>query len=216
MGRAKLILYAIVAVVILWFWGFNFYNKTHTLLIDNPTWSGIIVQIDGKEDIDIPAFWFKEVDIDLWKHSVSLNGEDIWEFERKMNDTKSFLNPTNEIYLSEYLLYTDSDDEEKVDEYFKNLPNNKIEAYDNEAEWPFKKYEGMYIVWDWEYGLNEAFPEEVDIISWINYTIKQKVYRFDDFLVMYNENYASDDLEESSTTGTWTDIEVTWSDAVTE
>lgn len=167
--------------------GSSFYSNAHTIMVDNPTWSWILVHIDDKDDINIPAFGSLEIDIDSWEHSLYLDGKKVWVFEKKFTDFDAFLNPTLDIYIAEYLLYSDDD------KYFEKLPNNKIEAYGNEAEGPFKKYEWVYISWDWDYDLSEAFPDEVDMNRWQNYAIKQKIYRFDDFVDMYNENYVEEE-----------------------
>lgn len=184
-ASAKLIIYIILTIVILAIMGFSFYKDSQVMLIDNPTWTWIVVQIDDNPEITVYSHWFEEINVSFGKHSVTLNWEKIWEFDKKLTDRNFFLNPTNSIYMAEYVLYSESDD------YYDKLPNNKVEAYGNEIEWPFKKYEGIYIVWDWSYGLIEDFPEATDLTKWSDYTIRQKVYRFNDFLDIYNTEYVT-------------------------
>jgi len=189
--KLKYIFVACIAVFVIWTIWVWFYTSTHTLFIDNPTWSGITLQIGDMETIEMAAF--SNQTIKLWAgiYSVSVNWEKVWDFEKKSLDTDSLLNPTDSIYITEYILYWD-------EEYLDKLPNNTIEAYGNVAEWPFDQYSWLYIVWDWDYWINEQLPEEVELRKSSAYKIKSKLYRFDDFVDMYNEYYAVEETSEES------------------
>jgi len=73
--------------------------------------------------------------------------------------------------------------------------------YDDQIEWPFQSYTWYYISGDWDYGFLQEFPEEVTLWKYQSYTIKTKLYRYDDFVDMYNQYYT---YEEDTQQTTWT------------
>ncbi len=187
-SKLKYIFIACIAIFVVWTISVWFYTATHTQFIDNPTGSWITVQIDDMEVITIAAYSNEVIRLWSWQYTVKMNWEIVWNFEKKSLDTKSLLNPTWGIYISEYMLYWE-------EEYIDKLPNNTIEAYWNVAEWPFEQYEWLYITWNWNYGTDESFPEEVELRKSKAYKIKSKLYRFDDFVDMYNEYYVDNSAE---------------------
>jgi hypothetical protein len=184
----------IFIIVVILFIGGTFikwmYQSTKTINVDNPSWSGITIQFNNQEEIFIDAYTTRNLKLDNWEHSLKVNNLDMWLFIKEWVGNKNFLNPTNEIYIQEYILYWDENNYDK-------LPNNLIEAYWNEAEGPFKKYEGIYINWDWNYDISEQYPEEVTMRQSQTYKIKSKLYRFDDFADMYNRDYITEYIEET-------------------
>jgi hypothetical protein len=166
------------------------YQSTKTINVDNPSWSGITIQFNNQEEIFIDAYTNTVLNLNNWEYSLKVNNLDMWLFIKEWIWSKSFLNPTNEIYIQEYILYWDENNYDK-------LPNNLIEAYWNEAEGPFKKYEGIYISWDWNYFIAENYPDEVTMRQSQTYKIKSKLYRFDDFADMYNRDYITEYIEET-------------------
>jgi len=177
-NKIKFILTSLFVVLVLWYLATLYYLSTQKLLIDNPTDKGITIQID-----DIDSYTSKMIKLWSWKYSLKVNWKNIWDFEKKSGDRNSLLNPTNEIYIAEYILYWD-------EASFDKLPINKIEAYWNETEWPFKKYEWLYIPWDWDYWINDEASSEVTLSKYSSYTIRSKLYRFNDFVDMYNKVYS--------------------------
>ncbi|QFR39304.1 hypothetical protein A9Q91_03645 [Candidatus Gracilibacteria bacterium 28_42_T64] len=187
-SKLKYIFIACIAIFVVGTISVGFYTATHTQFIDNPTGSGITVQIDDMEVITIAAYSNEVIRLGSGQYTVKMNGEIVGNFEKKSLDTKSLLNPTGGIYISEYMLYGE-------EEYIDKLPNNTIEAYGNVAEGPFEQYEGLYITGNWNYGTDESFPEEVELRKSKAYKIKSKLYRFDDFVDMYNEYYVDNSAE---------------------
>lgn len=182
-----------ILIVVLFIWGTFIqwmYAWTKTIKVDNPSWSGLIIQFNEQDEVFIDAYTTLTLELDNWEHSLKVNNQDMWIFIKEWVWTKSFLNPTNEIYIQEYILYWDENNYDK-------LPNNLIEAYWNQAEGPFKKYEGIYISWDWNYFIGENYPDEVTMRQSQTYKIKSKLYRFDDFADMYNRDYFAESIEET-------------------
>lgn len=186
----KIIFILVVVLFIAWTFIQWIYTWTKSITVDNPSWSGITIQFNEEDQIFIDAYTTKTLELDNWKYSLKVNNEDMWMFIKEWIWSKSFLNPTNEIYIQEYILYWDENN-------FDKLPNNLIEAYWNQAEWPFKKYEGIYISWDWNYFLDENYPDEVTMRQSQTYKIKSKLYRFDGFADMYNQDYVEEYIEET-------------------
>jgi hypothetical protein len=178
----KTFVFTAVILVILWSFISYMYESATTIKVDNPTLSWVVIQFNDLEEISISANSFSKVDLKPWKYNLKVDWENLWDFEKWYFDWDSFLNPTNSIYLWEYVLYGD-------ESWLSKLPNNKVEAYWNEAEGPFKKYEWIYIKDDWDYWIDKNLPEEVELNSWQSYKIKLKIYRFNNFVDMYNKIY---------------------------
>jgi hypothetical protein len=151
------------------------YSNAHSIMIDNPTWTGITVNIDSNENIIIPAKGRTTVKITSWSHTIYLNGKTVWNFE-KWYTGKAFLNPTGSIYIIEHLFYGDSKYQEQ------NIPNNTIDIFWEKIEWPFEKLDSIFITWNWKYNLNESYPENVKIKSRKKYKVLKKIYRLEDII----------------------------------
>lgn len=173
------LLLSFIILIIAWIW-FSIYDWFRTTIIDNPYGTGITIQIDENDEFDLAPYTSKILKIWKWNHKLYVDWNFAWDFTKKEFFTSSFLNPTDDIYIQEYILYWE-------EQYTSKLPNNKIEAYWNEAEWPFKTYKWIYFEWDWNYSIDEIFPDEIKIED--DYKIKSKLYRFDDFVDMFNTDY---------------------------
>lgn len=184
----KLILF-LFWVIAIW-WVFMLSNEMSSwasnIMIDNPTWTGITVNIDGWNTIEIPAYESTIVDITSWEHTLYTWEIELAKFEKKSEDSQMFLNPTGEVYIEEYVLYLE--DEEDIS-YDDKIPHNEIEAYWNTAEWPFVKYDWVVVDWSWDYSPWEPFPTEVTLWKSESYRLEQKLYRFEEFVDMYNIVY---------------------------
>jgi hypothetical protein len=186
--KIRIAFYVILILVVVWIFATAFYSKSHTIYVDNPTWTWITFKIWDKIQEKLEPYSHKSINISPWKYDLVVDWKNIWSFEKKYLEWNTFLNPTQDIYIQEYTLYWD-------EVGFDKLPNNHIEVFWNKIEWPFKSYSWIYIDWDWNYDLDEAFPSEVKLKKWKDYSIKSKIYRFDEFAQMYNESYAN--------TGSW-------------
>ena len=184
--KIKLLFGVIIVIWVVWsIWSWM-YSNARTIMIDNPTGSGITLKIDTWEEISLNPNTSKTVKITSWEHIVYINWKEVWKFEKSFTDSNMFLNPTESIYIEEYILYLEDQNDTSYDD---KLPNSKIEAYWNTTEWPFKKYEWLVIKGNWDYGIDEKIPEKVSLGKRKKYKIVQKLYRFDDFVDMYNEVY---------------------------
>jgi len=186
--RHVIITTVIIVLLIIAYLLINFFLiQFSKVIVDNPTKNEIIVSLDEKNNIKIPANSNAIIEVNNGEHSLYINWEKVGDFTKKFFDTNSFLNPTNEIYVSEYILYWNKD-------FLDRIPNNKISLYgDQIIEGPFKKYHWIYITWKWDYQINEAFPNDVDLRKWWDFKIKEKIYRNNDFIKMYNEKYYTEE-----------------------
>lgn len=190
-------IFAVIAVI-LFVWGGIFssiYRGSKTIYVDNPTGTWVTITFNQSDAIVIPANTFMKVNLSSWTFNLKVDGKDMWDFEKKFMDWDAFLNPTNAIYVKEEILYSD---EEDYDKYFDKLPNNSFDLLWDTLEGPFTKFEGMYIQWSWNYNIDEEFPEEVSMKSKKDYAIKSKLYRLNDFIDMYNSEYAYEDESEQN------------------
>lgn len=200
---------AIFLVLVIGAW-FIFYTNATNIYVDNPTETPLSFKISDWEEYSLAAYTWMEVKLKTWNNKLFVNWAEVWSFDRKSVWPKSFLNPTEDVYVQEYLVYGD------LEKWRDSLPNGKVTAYDNDLEWPFKQLEWIYITWDWDYWLNEDFPDEITIPEWKSFVVKSKVYRFDDFVDMYNVEYynwedETDTSEEDIDITDWeTEITNTW------
>lgn len=180
--RIRIIIFILSIIILISIWTLITLDNKNKLTIDNPTLENIIVELNNIKKITIYPETSVEINIPNGKYEVKLNNKVVWSFEKKSFQHRYILNPTNYIYLQEYILYWDQ-------KYENKIPNNIINIDSQELEWPFKKYEWLYFTWDWNYSLDDYLPESIKI-SW-NYEIKSKIYRFFQFVDMYNNDYAA-------------------------
>lgn len=150
------------------------------LTIDNPSLEEITVQLNNLEKHNISPETSVVIDVPAGEYEVKLNDEIVWKFTKQNHESDYILNPTKYIYLQEYILYWDQKYEDKI-------PNNIIEIDGETLEWPFKKYDWLYFNWDWNYDLDESYPASIKMKS--SYQIKSKLYRFFEFVDMYQADY---------------------------
>lgn len=189
----KAITISLVVIFVIYILGKGFYKASHEVYVDNSFDQDITIQINDMEEIDVPAFSHKIISLWAWEYTLSVNGEKIWEFEKKSWDRNAILNPLNDIYITEQVIYWDSS-------YIDILPSNVIEAFGNKAEGPFVTYDWIYFQWNWNYDLDQTLPEEINLRENEKYKIKTKLYRFTDFAEMYNRDYLIDEALDDSET----------------
>lgn len=172
----------VILFIFIWFYSSwkNFINSK--IYIDNPTEKEIVVQIDNLEEIKIWANSSIEIELKSGIHSLTVDNESVWEFEKPKKSHKWFLNPTKSKYILEEAIYLVDEDVE--------LPNDVREIIidDEIYPWPFILYDDYYIIWDWNYNLDTDAPKEVMTDSEA-YTIIKKIYRKKDFIDMYEQDY---------------------------
>jgi hypothetical protein len=100
-----------------------------------------------------------------------------WELDWK----KAFLNPTKSVYIKEKAVYLIDNSDANPEPYQDIEINWKV------FNWPFYIYDDYYIKWEWTYGLDEILPDEIE--TYLDYEVKVKIYRYDDFVEMYEEYY---------------------------
>ena len=184
--KLKTLIISLVVIAAIWIWGYMFYKNWNSILVDNPTDKEISVKLNSDwVEKKISPNTGLEMKIKSGDNEVFLNWKSVWKFQKGYMDFNAFLNPTKSIYISEYWLYSDRD------WYESKLPINKIEAYWNKTEGPFKKYEWLFIKWTWDYYLNQEFPETISLWKRKHYKIKEKLFRYSDFVKMYNKEYAN-------------------------
>jgi hypothetical protein len=155
----------------------------NTLYIDNPTENEISIKIWNLDAINIAPKSHQEIELKSGTYPIIVNEENVWEITKWKVDGKAFLNPTKSTYVKETAIYategTDYDDSKYTE----------IEISGEKYYWPFETLNDIYIKWDWTYGLDEILPDEVDVSSLTNETTRTKIYRYEDFLPMYEEYY---------------------------
>lgn len=194
-AKVKIAFVALIVLLIAGRFLYSFYLSTSTLLVDNPTSEAITFQIWDMPEQTLQPFESKTIDLKTGTYDLKIDGQVVSTFQKKSTHTQAFLNPTNEMYLKEYMVYGS-------EAWYNSLPENKVDLYYNDQiEWPFQSYTWYYISGDWDYGFLQEFPEEVTLWKYQSYTIKTKLYRYDDFVDMYNQYYT---YEEDTQETTWT------------
>lgn len=188
-----------IGIFVVWIIGiilYMFFMNWTTVWIDNPTKQSIFVKINSEWfEKEIPAKTNLRFSINSWENEIFLNWKSVWKINKKFfSDTSYFVNPTLTPYISEYTLYINNDILEKWynSKYDDKLPKNKIIIFENEIIWPFKKYEWLFIKWTWDYWFGDMSyktDEEIEGNENQEYKIKEKLYRLDEFIDMYNKNY---------------------------
>lgn len=150
------------------------------VLIDNPTEQDLNVVINGKEYTITP---YTSTKVELAKGEYQIvaqqNNEEI--FNEKVNITDNgVLNTTK----STYVIWTDLYllDIDKYNEYASTeLKNVDTEINGNHYESvTFEVLKGKtFIAQNWDFGLEEFWPEEVDLTAG-NFSKKSKIYRLED------------------------------------
>jgi hypothetical protein len=171
----------VIVWVILWFAFGHKLASYWTLYIDNPTENEISVKVWDLAAINIAPKSHQEIELKSWTYPIVVNEENVWEIVKWKVDGKAFLNPTKSSYIKETAVYatewTDFDDSKYTE----------IEVYGEKYYWPFEVFNDVYIKWSWTYGLDEVLPDQVDTYS--DETTITKIYRYDDFLPMYETYY---------------------------
>lgn len=163
-------------------------NKFKNIIIDNPTNAEITVKIDDTEH-KIPALGSLTTAVNYGTHSVSLNGENVGDFEHKKDhivmlmlkiaDPKfPVLNPTKTQYVIVHEIYTSSADKE-------NTISDPV-------------VRDLYIPATWNYGLDEAFPTTVSTTSRRGSPsnkeiVKNKIFRVADYTKEYGIEVGEDE-----------------------
>jgi len=151
-----------------------------TILIDNPSDKELEVVIDGK-NYSIAPYTSTKIEIAKGEYQVKANQEENEIFDKKVNIIDNgVLNTTNSTYVIWSDLYVlDLDNYAKyAEEELKNV-DTEINGNHYEAV-TFEVFEGTpFIQENWDYSLEEFWPEEVDI-SGNDYVKKSKIYRIED------------------------------------
>lgn len=188
----------IFSVIVLWsiagIVGYFYYLDSHSIYVDNPTWTWIVFQIWDMPPENLAAYSHTSLVLNPWRYTLKVDEKEVWSFEKWYLDFDAFLNPTNEIYIKEYLVYWS-------EKWYDKLPNNHIEVYWNPIDGPFEKLEWFYIKWSWNYDVDTEFPNEITLPKGSSYEIKSKIYRFDDFVDIYNTYYVEEEYEDESYSG---------------
>lgn len=160
----------------------NIINSKQILYIDNPSNNEILVTISTLAPIAIPAKSYNEIKIKNQTYTLSVDWEYLWEFTIKKSDENFFLNPTKSHYILEEAIYTDKEINNEAEEIKINV--NGIDFY-----WPFSILDSIYINSKWDYWLDEDLPNNISVPEDKDYLTFKKIYRFDDFIEMYNNWY---------------------------
>jgi hypothetical protein len=171
----------VVALIALWIYLVPKFATFWKLYIDNPTDTEVTIQIWDESPLTLAPKSHQELELKSGVYSLKVNGTDVGEFKKWGIDWKAFLNPTKSIYIKERAEYVVDWVEVDDSDY------TEINIYGNVFYGPFYTYDDYYIEWDWTYGLDEELPDEVD--TYWSSTIKTKIYRYDDFVKMYEEFY---------------------------
>ncbi|MCB0510841.1 MAG: hypothetical protein KDC82_08755 [Bacteroidetes bacterium] len=153
---------------------------TKKVSIDNPSDLDLTVVVDGTEYL-IPAYSSELVELPKGEHAVvaSSDGQEIFNETVSVTDN-GILNVT----LATYVVWKDLylEDLDDYASYAASALDNKDHEVNNNVyeEVDFVVFENMsFIGEDWDYGIDEEWPMEVDISSG-NYVVKSKVYRLED------------------------------------
>lgn len=151
-------------------------NTLKNVIIDNPTTAEISVKIDETE-YKIPAKSNVTAKIGYGKHTASLNGENVGEFDHQRDDMvvlfdkifelkHSVLNPTKQDYILETLVYggTSIPDPKVINDLY-------ISQRDNH----------------WHYAIDETAPTTITSKRRGSIT-KYKIWRSEDFTKEYGVN----------------------------
>jgi hypothetical protein len=173
----------VIVWVIVWF-AFGYKVASFwALYIDNPTENEISVKVWDANAVTIAPKSHQEIKLKSWTYPIIVNEENIWEITKWKIDGKAFLNPTKSSYIKETAVYavewTDFDDSKYTE----------VEVYGEKYYWPFEVFNDIYIKWNWTYGLDENLPDPDEVDAYSNETTITKVYRYDDFLPMYETYY---------------------------
>ncbi len=186
-AKIKIIFVSIVVITVVFSLLSGLYMSSHTLNIDNPTGTWITVQIDEMDSILIPSLSTTQINLKSWTYTLKVNGEEKGKFTKDTLDFNAFLNPSEEFYVQEYILYWEQ-------KYLDKLQIHEISMYNDTIEGPFKTYSWIYIKGDWDYGIDRNFPNEVKTKG--SYKIKSKLYRYSDFIDMFNQDYVEQQIVE--------------------
>ena len=147
---------------------------TTKVLIDNPTDLDITVSVDGK---DYMVAAYESQSVDLKKATVNVTSKDE-EGNEFMNEDveitgEGVLNATNSTYVIWNDIYCSPEDYErlKVNLDLKDIVIVNEKEYE---EIDFTVLEDAFIPKNWNYGLDEIFPDSVDLVN--DYAIKSKIY----------------------------------------
>jgi hypothetical protein len=129
----------------------------------------VTFQIDGHE-YTIPAVSEISVPLSHGKHTMTMSGVTMGEFDFGWFDADSVINPTNSELVTVEVLYGDA-------QYTNKLSNNTITIDGLSYTGPYTLIpKALYIKKSWDYGAYEESPSSVSISKWSDYTIKKELY----------------------------------------
>lgn len=182
--------FGIIAVVALIAAGGAYFyamDKLKNIVIDNPTSAEIVVKIDETE-YKIPANGSVNAKISYGKHSATLNGENVGEFEHAKQNISSLIlnffdlkasviNPTK----TQYVIVT---------EVYSTRSGGANTISDPVVR-------DLYIPATWNYGLDEVFPAQVTTSSRRGSSskdiYKKKIFRVADYTKEYQIEVGPED-----------------------
>lgn len=150
------------------------------ILIDNPSNQDLIVTIDG-ETYEISPYTSKEIEIAKGEYLViaKQDGEEV--FNQKINITDNgVINTTKSTYVVWTDLYlSDIDNYAEIAKAELNNVDTEIEGNHYESV-TFQVFKGdPFIAENWDFGLQQFWPQEVDLTS-TTFAKKSKIYRLED------------------------------------
>ena len=131
------------------------------VIIDNPTEEEIKIQLDGSDEITIPAGEKVIVPVKFGKQNLVINGSEAVEInlDKKLDYV---MNPTQSQYYIENMVYTTSNRGRK--QYFEDYGRmtSKVGAWEIEGD--YEKIKPDYLIQkSWVFGLDEGATNQVQI-----------------------------------------------------
>lgn len=168
---------------------YSWYQKVASpLIIDNPTAASITVVVN-EETYTVPAGEYVKASLPFgeWTYTVSLNGQEVWSFQKQSTDGKAILNPTMSMYIEERQLYGD-EQAETIALTKGDIENTTVCIDGKNYEWyNLKAYTGLYFAQERDYGIDEESPESTAVPVGASYATKDELFRKQQILTIYED-----------------------------
>lgn len=186
----------VTLVILAGFFGWSGYNQwdaSRVVVIDNPTGQQITFQLNGT-DYSIDAGGKQTIHLDEGEHTLKIGEEEkkftkpVFTFKWSMfagrSKQLSVLNPTESTYILWHEVYGKDLTEEKVDSL---LPTYDCEIDGEPDTCNHKEIDDLYFESVVDYTLDQHFPDEVKMSRGASYVLRSKLFRLDDFIAYIEE-----------------------------
>lgn len=164
--------------------GYDHWENSHTVLLDNPTYQEINFQIDGI-DYHLDPRGSMPISLEAGEHTIKMNNQEktftkpgfklSWAIFSSRESLFAVLNPTESTYILSHEIYGGEGMSDQ--ELEAVLPKYDCQVEGQLVQCEYEKIDYLYFERVINYKLDEKFPNEIHIRHGGKYIIHSKLFR---------------------------------------